>query len=309
MKKELRVVLDYPYENALCLFITRETNQKFYESIMTKKVASHPYYDFLTSGITKEATKTSLNLAVLFETISVHPIDLPVYDVKDIVTPSKYHDAELSELVHHANGLDVLDPAYQEFLNRFKRPRAREIVTHRINWHLLDSQINDAPIAASNSLLDLYKYKLSRAAHPEQSLPVKEIMKVYETLDSVTGLSFKIDDLETLREIRKDPDVGRFRSQILRYTEILRSNPDKISEIKLEMEETKRRIEQIERFEKYTSWSTYISISVSVVGVLLAGYSLSPIGAVATSIGVSGRLARKIKTWKYSWMLLKRKFH
>ena len=303
----MSIVLDYPYENALCLFITREINPEFYKRITSQ--TNHPYYDFLTSGITKEDINASLNLAILYTKIHVHPIDLPIYEMSDIVTTSEYRDGDLSKLVRRANQLDTSDPAYQKQLNRFKRKRAREIITKRINWHLLDSQIYNAPIAASNTLMGLYKYKLSRAAHLEKPVPLKEITQVYETLDSITGLSFKINDLETLREIRNDTDVRKFRSQILKYVDLLRSSPEKLPEIRLEMEETKRRIEQIERFEKFTSWSTYVSIPISVIGALLAGYSLAPIGALATAIGASGRLARKIKTWKYSWMLFKRRFH
>jgi len=302
----MSIVLDYPYENALCLFITREINPEFYKRITSQR--GHPYYDFLTSGITKKAINASLNLAILYDKIHVHPIDLPIYETSDIVAPSEYRDSDLSKLVYSANQLDALDPAYQKQLNLFKRQRAREIITKRINWHLLDSQIYNAPIAASNTLMGLYKYKLSRAAHPEKPLPLKEITKVYETLDSITGLSFKINDIETLREIRNDTDVRKFRNQILKYVALLKSNPEKLPDIRLEMEATKRRIEKVERFEKFTSWSTYVSVPVSVIGALLAGYSLAPIGGLAAAIGVSGRLARKIKTWKYSWMLFKRKF-
>ncbi len=308
----MSVVLDYPYENALCMFITKEVRPDFYNRITNQ--SGHPYYDFLTSGFTKDDINTSLNLAILFEKIHIHPIDLPIYSEKDLISTSEHHDNDLAKIVRYANQLDSQDSYYQKQLNPFKKPRAKEIITGRINWHLLDSQIYNAPIIASNNLMNLYNYKFSRAVSPQTNYTIEEIKQVYETLDNVTGISFKIDNIDALREIRNDNDVSKFRKQLFEYIALLRSNPEKLADIKADMEVTKQRIEQIERFEKFTSWSTYISASASILAALLSGSSmlpegsLAPVSGILTAMGLSNRFSKKIKNWKYSWMLFKRRF-
>src|SRR5262245_1789462 len=111
------LVVDYPYEDALCMFRTKTENPEFYERIVGRKTG-HPYYRFITSGLSDDAFRTALDLAVIFKTVHVHPIDLPVYETKEILSVTPRNN-RLSSFMSEANSNDRSDKTFQALLGNF----------------------------------------------------------------------------------------------------------------------------------------------------------------------------------------------
>jgi hypothetical protein len=300
-RKNLHLVLDYPYENALCLFLTKHLNPDFYERIVDTK---HGYYRFLTSRIPSAALTTALDLAIIYDKIHVHPIDLPIYKGQDIVQPSSYRGEAAREVFETAKQNDHKDQEYQSMVLGFKT-RHRNIITDRINWHLADSYNFDAPIFTAPRLEELYNYKFSRACFPYETSEVGNVLRGYCTIESVLGVSFKIQDLDQLNSIRKDKDITRFRQKVFEFSCRLKSDPTNIEELQSEIRIAIDKLKEIERFNKVTKIIGYVTPPISLASLFLGPLPLSiavaklaPIVAT-TSVDALNRRRRR----KYSWLL------
>jgi len=296
------IVLDYPYENAICLFLTQHLDPDFYKRIET---VSGGYYGFLASKVPKSATKIALDLAILYDTIHVHPIDLPIYEGQDIVKPSRYRDSTNLEIFNVAQETDLMDEGYKRLVQQF-RTRYKSLIAQRVNWHLLDSYNYDAPIFSSPKLSKLYNHKFGRACFQQKEGTVENYLEVYRTMESVVGISFKIETLDQLNTIRKDPDIVNFRRKLFEFKEALKEDPDKVQIIRREIEEAIDQIKEIERFNKATSLMSCVTLPLS-----LALLFLGPLPTAATlvkivpSIGsTSINIWNRLRKRKYSWVLL-----
>lgn len=296
----LHVVLDYPYENALCLFLTKHLNPDFYTRV---KNAKHPYYDFLLSRIPKGALETALDLAVIFDQIHVHPIDLPIYQNQDVVQPSSYRNQTARDIFDGSQKTDLADQKYQSLISHF-RTRHRQIVAQRVNWHLLDSHFYDAPIFTSPKLRELYNYKFSRACLPSDT-EAESYLKAFNAIESILGVSFRIEDLDQLIAIRNDKDIGRFRRKLHEFSSALRQDPTRIEDLRTEIKTAINKLREIESFNRATKIISCVSLPISIAALCfgqvppaIAIAKLSP-SIASASLNVWNKLRKR----KYSWVL------
>lgn len=297
------IILDYPYEDALCLFYVKETSPEWYK-LATKSPSSH--YQYISSSNRPEFLETAKNYAILFDNVRVHPIDLPIYlDNKptEIIRVSDQGDrSSLSDLIKNSKVRDNADETLKSLFKSFGNNSS--VVEQRFYWHLLDSIKFQAPIAVSGSLLPLYNHKLisSISGKPSDMASSRKILQMDLAVEDELGVSFKINNWSDLLAIRNDPDIKRYREKLSYFLAHI-GEPDLHEKLKAEVREALLAVREIEKFKKTERLQTYMSPGLSVLDVFAGGLPL--FSGLSDLVSISRALKIKNLEDKHRWLFFK----
>jgi hypothetical protein len=265
------LVMGYPFEDVLCLFELQEVKPTAFEQ--TRKYGGS-YYRYIWRAWNETPLQTALDLAVLFDKIHVHPIDLPIYDLKSFIEPSKHRDSGVSALVGMARAADERDETYQSLLAGFGDEKG--FVDQRVVWHLADSHRLNAPIAVSDSLMDLYAYRLS-TGFTSLNKPVEVARRAIildKAVDDELGVSFKIGTWDDLLTLRRDGDIGAYRKRIAELLEV-DPVPSALAQIRADVKDAMVKVEEIRAFRKRGRLQTFLSPLAKLADILAHGVPLA----------------------------------
>lgn len=304
MKGKLEdLVMGYPYEDSICLFYTRETSPDWFN--LTKE-SNNSYYKYIHSAFNPYNLQRALDYAVLFETLHVHPIDLPIYgenSPRDVIRVSDHSNkGSLLELIQKARTRDTRDQTLSRMLNRFKRDS--NLVEQRLNWHILDSLKFGAPIALSENLVPVYNYKFNISKLKEQDVgkSSEKAREIDNTIEEELGASFKIKTWDDLLTLRKDSDIVNYRKKISEYLKI--PNQDHLQEqIRLDVRDALSAVIEVEGFRKKERIQTYVSPALTLSDIFLQGMPIASI--IGDVISIKRSLQMKSLEERYQWLLFR----
>jgi len=114
----------------------------------------------------------------------------------------------------------------------------------------------------------------------------------------------QIHTIEDVLRLRNDPNIHYFREKIFSWGDKLRNGEFGSEDtIRREIREANEAIKGLDQWKTISAWTTYISIGLDVLGLLLN----LPLTLISTTpLGLTLDIAIKRKEKSYRWLLLGR---
>ena len=305
-----RVVLSHPFSGSLYAFLSDELG-----ATHTKSPSS--YYRTLFGKDYQKLTDLALTLSVVYKTIVIPPVDIPLPEYNLWRTDYGYENKDLG-ILYHCPRDDVWYGAINELVKMDQNDPVICQILHSVpkhSWHLIlrDTRYDirlartfQCPVLCSKGRRALIQRLIEMDISSGEIRTVGEsAVKAVEEYVEITGLTFKPRSIEALHDLKTDKDLRSYADAFVSMIHGFRDQTDVRKQL-LELMRDSINKSRIARSATglFDGSSTVLGFLGLVPVPILA--AISSIGGIATS-GAS--FGAKQYQHKHEWYQLSSRIH